>query len=324
MSILLLTGVTGFLGPYIFNELQNDDNIEKFNYDTIRLLVRNLDKAREFRSSNYNIELVEGDLSQFSTLKNATNGINSLIHTASLYGVPASWQQYQKVNVEGAVHLIKSLSKGSKIVLTSSAGIYGHPKTSLPIKEDFKPIRPTNNYIRSKLLQERIMRKISTIKQFKFIAIRPSSIIGAGSTRAVPDMIRSLKNKRVFLFHNGTGVLPVVHPHDVARAHILALENIDIYDKESFNVVSFHTTFKQYFDAYAKELGLPPVTQRLPYKAVLFTAKLLDMLPGFPTGRHHTIEYLGSSRSLDTSKSKNKLKFYPKYDLESSIKDAVN
>ena len=137
-------------------------------------------------------------------------------------------------------------------------------------------------------------------------------------------MIRSIKNKRVFLFHNGMGILPVVHPRDAARAHVLALEHIDKYDTESFNVVSFHTTFKQYFNAYTKKLGLPPVTKKLPYKLVLLVASVLDAIPIFTTGKRYTIEYLGSSRSLDTSKIKNKFNFYPEYDLEATIKDIAS
>ena len=185
-------------------------------------------------------------------------------------------------------------------------------------------MKPTGNYIRSKLFQENILRQLCIKKQIRFVSIRPPSIIGAKSNRAVPDLIRSIKNKRVFLFHNGKGLLPVVHPRDAARAHLLALEHIDEFDTESFNVISFHTTFKQYFNAYTKELALPPVTKKLPYKLVLFVATLLDALPIYSTGKRHTVEYLGSSRSLNSSKIKNKLGFYPEYDLEATIKDVVH
>ncbi len=57
------------------------------------------------------------------------------------------------------------------------------------------------------------------------------------------------------LLRGGTGSLPVAHPSDVARAHLLALEKAGENDGEAFHLASFHVSFGDYVNAIAAEMG---------------------------------------------------------------------
>jgi uncharacterized protein YbjT (DUF2867 family) len=62
MSILLLTGATGFLGSWILDMLANAESAKELAYDMVRLLVRDPARVQKKRKSRVKVEVVEGNL----------------------------------------------------------------------------------------------------------------------------------------------------------------------------------------------------------------------------------------------------------------------
>ena len=89
--------------------------------------------------------------------------IDSCIHFAGLKAVGESVAkpiEYYHNNVTGTLILLDTMRKHGckKIVFSSSATVYGNPKT-VPIKEDF-PLSTTNPYGTTKLMIEQILKDL--------------------------------------------------------------------------------------------------------------------------------------------------------------------
>ena len=127
------------------------------------------------------------------------NDIKEVIHFAGLKAVGESVQkplEYYHNNITGTIILLEVMNKYNckKIVFSSSATVYGLPKT-VPIKEDF-PLSTTNPYGSTKLFIEQILKDCCIAdKEFAVILLRYFNPIGAHKSGLIgedPNGIPSL------------------------------------------------------------------------------------------------------------------------------------
>ena len=109
---ILITGATGFVGKHLVSSLSD-------KYD-IRVLIR---KSINY-SENKNIEVVHGDLTNLSSLKNIAKKVNVVYHLASLRPDKVySYKKYWDVNLKGTKNLLKVCKgKVDKFIFTSTVG----------------------------------------------------------------------------------------------------------------------------------------------------------------------------------------------------------
>ena len=143
-----------------------------------------------------------------------------------------------------------------KIVFSSSATVYGSPKT-VPIKEDF-PLSTTNPYGSTKLMIENILRdlyvsdnewSIALLRYFNPIGAHESGLLGEDPNgipnNLVPYIAQVALGKLEVLSvfgndyptHDGTGVRDYIHVVDLSQGHIKALEKImDTTGVDAYNL----------------------------------------------------------------------------------------
>ena len=135
-------------------------------------------------------------------------------------------------------------NKVRNIVFSSSATVYGNPKT-LPIKEDF-PLSTTNPYGTTKLFIEHILSdlyvsnnewNIVILRYFNPIGAHKSGLIGEDPNgipnNLMPYIVKVATGELPCLSVfgddyntvDGTGVRDYIHVVDLARGHVLALKN---------------------------------------------------------------------------------------------------
>jgi UDP-glucose 4-epimerase len=129
-----------------------------------------------------------------------------------------------------------------RIVLSSTAAIYGEPETT-PILEE-APTRPTNPYGHSKHMCESLLRWQSEVGRLHFVSLRYFNAAGATKdlgedhdpeTHLIPLALQAAAGRRKELTvfgddyptPDGTCIRDYIHIEDLADAHILALEVID-------------------------------------------------------------------------------------------------
>ena len=248
MSILV-TGGAGYIGSHTCVELLNAGEkiiiVDNFSNSKPEML----DKIREITDKDfkfYEVDLL--DIINLEKVFKENPDIESVIHFAGLKAVGESVEkpiEYYHNNVTGSLILFDVMKKYNckKIVFSSSATVYGNPKT-VPIKEDF-PLSTTNPYGSTKLMIEQILNdiyisdnewSIILLRYFNPIGAHKSGIIGE-NPNGIPNNLMPYINQvaigkldHLNIFGNdydtkdGTGVRDYIHVVDLAIGHLKALE----------------------------------------------------------------------------------------------------
>jgi UDP-glucose 4-epimerase len=174
MSTILLTGGAGYIGSHAVKELLRQGH-QPIVYDNLQTVHPEAVK---------NTLLIEGDLSDRRKLQETFQSypIEAVIHFAAdcLVGesvlIPA---RYYNNNVKNSLRLIEMMDefKIKNIVFSSSAAVYGDPKT-VPIPEGH-PCIPTNPYGETKWIFEKVLRSFYEAGKLSYISLRYFNAAGA-------------------------------------------------------------------------------------------------------------------------------------------------
>lgn len=161
--MILVTGGAGFIGSHTCVELLNAgyevaivDNLSNSKHEAVNRIEKITSKSVKF----YEADILDKDaLNKIFD----ENKIEAVIHFAGLKAVGESVSiplKYYHNNITGTLILCEVMAAHNvkKIVFSSSATVYGNPKT-VPIKEDF-PLSTTNPYGSTKLMIENILRDL--------------------------------------------------------------------------------------------------------------------------------------------------------------------
>jgi len=145
---------------------------------------------------------------------------------------------------EEVIDAVRRLSPGTRVLLLSSAAVYGNP-THLPIDES-APTAPVSPYGHHKLLSEQLGRMYQTFYDVPFCSIRIFSAYGKELRRQVVfDVAQKLRSARagetVVLRGTGRESRDFIHGEDVARAVLCVLDGA-AFAGESYNVASGQAT----------------------------------------------------------------------------------
>lgn len=256
MAKILVTGGAGYIGSHVVKKLLKErykvlavDNFSTGFVEPITLL------SKKYSDLSY----IKADLSDRNALEKIFRNyqISDVIHLAAKTDVAESMTKpdlYHKENYLNSINLLEiMLQAGVKnIIFSSSAAVYGNPGYT-PIDEKH-PTHPTSPYGQTKLDFEKYLAKI---KNINFIILRyfnvggsdSESLIGKSHTKS-QDLMENLMKVALgqkeffeifgddFETPDGTAIRDFVHVEDIAQAHLLALKNLEIKNREIFNLGS--------------------------------------------------------------------------------------
>lgn len=232
---VLVTGASGFVASHIVRQLLEDGY-------RVRGTVRNPDKAKAeghltgLPGATGRLDLVPADLLGPRAFDEPVLGCEYVIHTASPYVIDVDDPQRDLVDpaVTGTTSVLEScLAVGSvrRVVLTSSvAAITDQADGHLNTEHDWntRSSLTRNPYYYSKTLAERAAWDFVENRgpPFDLVVINPFYVIG-------PSLVPGINTSHTFFtgFTNGRlpAVLaiewPFVDVRDVAKAHVVAMEN---------------------------------------------------------------------------------------------------
>lgn len=247
---ILVTGGAGFIGSHTSVELLNAgyDIVVVDNYSNSKPDV--IDKIKTITGKKFkNYELDVCDKKALSKVFDIEKP-DGVIHFAGFKAVGESVQKplmYYRNNLDSTLTLLEVMKEHSckKIVFSSSATVYGNPKT-LPIKENF-PLSTTNPYGTTKLMIERILEdlyksdnswSITLLRYFNPIGAHESGLIGENPNdipnNLMPYIVKVATKKydKLRVFGNdydtvdGTGVRDYIHVVDLSIGHVKAIEKM--------------------------------------------------------------------------------------------------
>lgn len=243
----LVTGGAGYIGSFMVRELQKKGH-EVVILDN--LSNGHVEAVKDFRLEK--IDLVTEKEKIQDLFK--TEKFDAVVHMASFIQMGESFKnpsKYYHNNVTGFLNLLDAMKDNNckKLIISSSAGVYGNP-TRLPIEEE-DPKNPLNPYGETKYMLERIADDYDLAYGIKYMSLRYFNAAGAAldgsigeahpeESHLIPNIIsKALKNEEVHIFGNdydtedGTCVRDYIHVLDLVEAHAIALDKLSFGSKSN-------------------------------------------------------------------------------------------
>lgn len=228
---ILVTGGLGFIGSHLVDALAaHNDVIVLDNRSTGRRAYRN-DAATT----------IDGDIREPATLERATEDVDLIFHEAAVVSVDRSVEEpYEtnRTNLEASIQLLECARReDARIVVASSAAIYGHPE-ELPVAET-TATEPTSPYGVQKLALDQYVRLYHDLYDLETVALRYFNAYGPRQQGPYSGVISTfLEQARagdpITIQGDGQQTRDFVHVEDVVQANVLAATTDDV--GEAFNI----------------------------------------------------------------------------------------
>ncbi len=249
---ILITGTYGFLGRFLANKFS------KLGATIYGIGHGNLSSKDIFDNGITNY--ICNDIN-ISTLKEACENPNKIIHCASSASVPYS-VFYPKEDFERTVNstlavleFMRLHAKDAQLVIPSSAAVYGQ-KEKYPISVDAQ-INPVSPYGNSKRIAENLSKFYGNHFKLKISIVRFFSLYGPGLKK---QLLWDACKKAILGNHiyHGTGLetRDWIYIEDAASLILLALENASISTPILNGGTGEAITIKELLIFLYKELGI--------------------------------------------------------------------
>ncbi len=239
---VLVTGGTGYIGSYCVRMLSQQ------GYRVV--VLDNLVYGHRQSIDENIVQFVEGDIRDDALVDSilGTGDIAAVMHFAAYAYVGESVKdpsRYYDNNVAASLALLRSMLRNNvkRFIFSSTCATYGNPEY-VPIDEKH-PQHPINPYGTSKLMLEMMLRDFAAAYGFTYAFLRYFNASGAAEdgsigedhnpeTHLIPLALQAITGERGALTvfgddydtPDGTCIRDYIHIHDLARAHLMALDRL--------------------------------------------------------------------------------------------------
>lgn len=201
----LLVGATGFVGGHLVEYLFEQGEISKGIFR----------KGSHLKIMDTNgVQGLEADLLDHHSLHEAVEGVDTIFNLAS--PMPGADSDFEVVNSQGLLNLLEvaTEAKTKNFVHLSTLDVYGFGASSV---SQSTQLNPTNEYQRSKVEAERLLKEFSRrSKEPRVIVLRSAKAVGSRDESLVLPILRMMESGKVTLPSSGT--MSFAHPRDIAQA----------------------------------------------------------------------------------------------------------
>lgn len=238
---ILIVGGAGYIGSYV-NKILNESG-----YDTVVMDNLSVGDRRTVTRGTF----FEGDIGNVDDLDRvfSEHAFDAVMHFAAFTDVGESVHnpaKYFRNNTSNTLTLLEAMvrHKVNVFIFSSTAAIFGLPEHGIDCLDEEHQKSPINPYGESKLMVETILRNFNSAYGMRYSCLRYFNAAGGDPTgeikyfkqhesNLIPVALKSLLNKKsITIFGtdyptpDGTGVRDYIHIHDLATAHILAMEQL--------------------------------------------------------------------------------------------------
>ena len=239
---LLVPGGAGYIGSHMVKLLQDH------NHEVV--ILDNFSTGHQWAVQDceiWNVDILDKEkLSKLMKTKN----FDAVFHFAAKSLVGESFTKpmhYYENNVLGSINIINEMIRNDiqNIVFPSTAAIFGSPKFER-IDESHSKL-PINPYGQSKLIVENILNTMclnyginaTCFRYFNAAGAHETGLIGEAhepETHLIPNVLRSSIDNKINLevfgnsydTNDGTCIRDYIHVSDLAEAHLLGLEFMNV------------------------------------------------------------------------------------------------
>ena len=312
----LVTGATGFTGGHLARHLHRHGA-------SVRALVRG-DDPRSAALAADGIELCRGDLTDRPSLDRALAGIDIVYNIGATYRqAAASRDEYRAINATAVAHLVEAGASAGvrRVVHCSTVGVHGdveHP----PAGED-APLRPGDEYQRSKLEGERLGREAAARTGIDLVIARPTGIYGPGDRRLL-KLFRGVARRRFVTLGSGEIFYHLTYVEDLAEGFRLCGEVPAASGRTYILAGGEVTSLNELVRRIATAAGVPPPSFRFPVWPVWLAGAACEALC-VPLGiepplYRRRVDFFTKSRAFDIGRARAELGYAPAVGLDEGIR----
>jgi UDP-glucose 4-epimerase len=261
-SQILVTGGCGLVGSTTIDLLLRDHAPERIVIfdNLVRGTLRNVDQALK----DPRVTLVEGDIRDVAATHKAMQGMDAVVHMATLRitACAAEPREALEVMCDGSYNVLEAAQAAGvkKVVTASSASVYGLADV-FPTAEDHHPYNNRTWYGASKVMLEGLLRSFNDMYSLPYVALRYFNVYGPRmdlhgkyTEVLIRWMDRIAAGEPPLILGDGSTSMDFIYIEDVARANVLALQS-DLGD-DVFNVASgVETSLNDLADALLRVMG---------------------------------------------------------------------
>ncbi|TMK54743.1 MAG: NAD-dependent epimerase/dehydratase family protein, partial [Actinobacteria bacterium] len=215
VSVVAVTGVTGYLGRRVLDLLESDDGVQR---------VIGIDSEEPVAGSP-KLEFHLLDVRD-ARLGKIFVGVDCVVHLAFQHDPIRDEERMRSINVEGTANVLEAAAAIGvrKIVYPSSAAVYGaHADNDFPLTES-SPLRANEDFAFAahKLETERLLDTFRTAHPDIVVTVFRSAIVFGPSVENFVS--RLMEAPRITTVRGYEPPLQLVHEDDVASAIALAVK----------------------------------------------------------------------------------------------------
>ncbi len=321
MSIVLITGVNGFIGSHVAQRFLKDGH-------QVRGLVR--------RSSDLSflnglaVELFFGDILERETLREPLSGAEIVVHNA---GLASDWGPYKKffqVNVEGTRN-VAEIAAGlgvQRFVLISSAVVHGFNNPgrmdeTAPLVDSIFP------YCQKKKIAEEWLFAFAKETPMKATAIRPGNVFGARDHTFMEKYLDALSKGQAGYVGGGRSLTCPIAVENLVEAIYLAAFAPAAAGEAFLIMEDFEVDWRTFTEKFADALGLKRPTFSAPFWLGYAAAFLLETcyrifaLKNAPLLTRYRVCNAGRPYHFSVEKAKKLLKYLPVVQFDEAVRRTV-
>jgi dihydroflavonol-4-reductase len=253
--MILVTGGTGLLGAQLLFDLTKaGKKVRALKRATSSLATVHLLFSEQQQLLD-NIEWVEGDVTDYFSVRDAMEGVTEVYHSAAMVSFhQRDRRQMMKVNSEGTAHMVNAAMDAGvqKFCHVSSVAAIGRGDEGKTIDESnvWKISKYNSNYAISKYSAEReVWRAIE--EGLNAVIVNPTIILGAGDWKTGSSQMFGQMWKGFRFYSEGENGF--VDAGDVTKCMIALMEKNSFGQR--FIIVSEDLTYRQVFNLIADNLG---------------------------------------------------------------------
>jgi len=230
---LLVTGGAGFIGSHIVEHLLAQG-----------YMVRVFDNFSSGQRENLLnllgtelLEIQEGEISDYSEVLKATQGVHWIFHEAALVSVPRSIEEPQasfRDNILGTFNVFEAARNCNveRVIFASSAAVYGDNEV-LPLSEK-AATHPMSPYALEKQYAEQLAKLYYDLYNISSVALRYFNVYGPRQSPSSPYsgvisilIDRLLKRQNINIYGDGEQTRDFIYVKDVVEANMQALQAVE-------------------------------------------------------------------------------------------------
>lgn len=214
---VLVTGGAGFIGRHLVSALATDNDVH----------ILDSASAGDLPTG---ISYQQGDVRNLGSVEGLAKEKDIIFHLAAVVDVAESIadpRRAHEINDVGTINVLEAARKHDcRVVLASSAAVYGEPST-IPIHET-DSLHPTSPYGLQKLTADHAARLYGELYGLHCVALRYFNVYGPGQNNGhyagviETFLSRASAEKPIQIYGDGQQTRDFIHVADIVRANIRA------------------------------------------------------------------------------------------------------